>query len=296
MLKIFAKILLFVLPAAIAVVITGNNFSQGFIDYHYTKITGEGKSLVIGTSRASQGIIPNMVIQGSNYDGPMLNFAFTTYNSPYDEGYYYAIEKKLNPSVKNGIFILEIDPLAIADNKKDKSPSKLLSQQWIFHGNPNYEYLYRNINPFYTLILRNNESNPNCIPNKDGWLKIILSEDSVQARERGISKLNTLEQTLPSYKISPRKIAWLEKTISLLKQHGKVILIRIPAWKPIIDAENKNFTALNQIVLKICKSYNVRYFDFTPFSQKYKYIDGNHLDGTSVKLFSKELNRLILSN
>ncbi len=296
MIKIFAKILLFALPAIIAVVITADKYDNGFIDFHYSKITGEGKSLIIGTSRASQGLIPEIVMQDTHFDSPMLNYAFTSYNSPYNKEYYRAIEMKLDPSTKNGIFILEIDPLAISENENEKTPSHLLSQQYIFHGDPNYEYLYRNVNPFYTLILRNNEGNPNCLPHKDGRLEIILNDSPAKTTERANEKLIAIKKEISHCKISDEKVEWLKKTIDLLKKHGKVILVRIPAWQPIIDAENKGFPNLNKILNEISTTQEIPYFDCSTFALKYAYIDGNHLNQESSKLFSKELNHLILSH
>lgn len=294
MLKIFAKILLFILPSVIAIVITANNYSHGFIDFHYAKITGEGKSLIIGTSRASQGIIPEIIMQKTSFESPMLNYAFTSYNSPYSKEYYRAIEKKLDASVKNGIFILEIDLMAIVDNKNEKMSSQLFSKQYIFHGDPNYEYLYRNVNPYYTLILKNNENNPNCLPHKNGWLEILLADNATKTMERASSKLKEMEIAIAFCEISNEKIEWLKKTITLLKKHGKVMLVRMPAWQPIIDAENKGFPNLNATLSQLTKTSGVQYFDFSTFSQKYNYIDGNHLNPASSKLFSKELNNLIL--
>jgi hypothetical protein len=296
MIKIFAKILLFALPSLIAVIITANQFSHGFIDYHYSKITGEGKSLIIGTSRASQGLIPEIIMQGTTFESPLLNYAFTSYNSPYNKEYYRAIEKKLDPSAQNGIFILEIDPMALSDNENEKAPSHLLSQQYIFHGDPNYEYLYRNVNPFYTLILKNNEGNPNCVPHKNGWLEISLHETPAQTTERANGKLTTMKKEINHCTISDEKVEWLKKTIDLLKAHGKVYLIRIPAWQPIIDAENKGFPNLNEILNEISTTQEVPYLDYSTFALKYSYIDGNHLNEESSKLFSKELNHLILSH
>ena len=295
MLKVFAKILLVTLPALIAIGITSHFFSKGFIDYHYSKITGEGNSLIIGTSRASQGLIPEIIIENSAFANPLLNFAFTSYNSPYCEAYLAAIEKKLNDSVRNGIFILEIDPFALVDDSNEKAPSKLFSQQIIMHGKTNYEYLYRNVNPFYKIIVNNNSLNKNCTAHQNGWLEVTLSKDSTESLNRAQSKLVSVENSVPFCKISEDKMMWLEKTISLLKQHGTVLLIRIPAWQPIIDAENKGFPDVQKRINTVAKANAVPYFDFTKDNHLYKYVDGNHLTSESARQFSTELNKIILA-
>ena len=295
MIKIFAKILLLVLPSAIAVIFTIDHYSHGYIDVHYSKIRGEGKSLIIGTSRASQGIIPEICAKNIKYEGPLLNFAFTSFNSPYCEAYYNAIQKKMDPIVKNGIFILEIDPLGLTDNSNEKASSKLLSQQLLMHGDPNYEYIYRNVNPFYNLVLKNNEENPYCIAHKNGWVQVKIEQDSLAATRRGQEKLTAILKEISYCTLSNSKLHWLEKTISLLKTHGKVILIRMPAWQPIIDVEKNAFPTLNVRIDSICANNNVPYFDYTNLNNVYHYIDGNHLNNNSARQFSKELNKLILA-
>ena len=295
MLKVFAKILLVTLPALIAIGITSHFFSKGFIDYHYSKITGEGNSLIIGTSRASQGLIPEIIIENSTFANLLLNFAFTSYNSPYCEAYLDAIEKKLNDSVRNGIFILEIDPFALVDDSNEKAPSKLFSQQIIMHGKTNYEYLYRNVNPFYNIIINNNDLNKNCLAHQNGWLEVTLSKDSTEALNRAKSKLVSVEKSVSFCKISEDKMMWLEKTIQMLQKHGTVLLIRIPAWQPITEVENKSFPLLQQRVRAIASAHSVQYFDFTKDNHLYKYVDGNHLTSESARQFSKELNKIILA-
>jgi len=295
MIKIFAKILLLVLPSAIAVIFTIDHYSHGYIDVHYGKIRGEGKSLIIGTSRASQGIIPEICAKNIKYEEPLLNFAFTSFNSPYCEAYFNAIQKKMNSTVKNGVFILEIDPFGLTDNTSEKASSKLLSQQFIMHGDPNYEYIYRNVNPFYNLLVKNNNENPFCIAHKNGWVQVKIEQDSLTAIRRAQEKLAANLKEISYSKLSDNKLHWLEKTIALLKTHGKVILIRIPAWQPIIDAEKNAFPTLNDKINSICSSNNVPYFDYTNLNNMYHYIDGNHLTNESARQFSKELNKLILA-
>ena len=104
MIKIYFKILALSIPAISAVVICCHIFSENFIDYYYAKITNEGQSLIIGTSRASQGIIPDSVMRNTRFDGPMLNFALSSFDSPFGEAYYNAIKKKLNKMIIHLVF------------------------------------------------------------------------------------------------------------------------------------------------------------------------------------------------
>jgi len=295
MIKIYFKILAFTLPAIIAVIVSCEMFPESFVDYYYAKVTHEGKSLIIGTSRASQGLIPDSLMKGTKFDGPMLNFAFSSFESAFDEGYYNAIKEKLDDNIKNGLFIIEIDPAAIYINES-MPLSKKLSGQIIFHGNPNYEYMYRNINPFYKIIEQRNFRDDKSIQHPNGWMEVTLPLDSMSVKSRGEVKLKVARETFPQCTLSKERIHYLRETIRLLKDHGKVMMIKIPAWKPIQDVENKYSPDLNKVLQQIGMEMNIKYYDFTANSSNFSYADGNHLDEKSAKKFSAELNKLILEN
>jgi hypothetical protein len=295
MIKIYFKILAFTLPAIIAVIMSCELFSESFVDYYYAKVTHEGKSLIIGTSRASQGLIPDSIIKGTKFDGPMLNFAFSSFESAFDEGYFNAIKEKLDDNIKNGLFIIEIDPAAIYIDESMPS-SKKLSNQLLFHGNPNYEYMYRNINPFYQIIEKRNFRDIRSTQHPNGWMEVTLPLDSISVKSRGEAKLMAARESFPKYTISKERIHYLRETIHLLKNHGKVMMIKIPAWYPIQEVENSYSPDLNKILQQIVFEMKIKYYDFTPNSNNYSYVDGNHLDKKSAIKFSSELNKIILQN
>ena len=295
MIKIYFKILAFTLPAIIAVIVSCELFSESFVDYYYAKVTHEGKSLIIGTSRASQGLIPDSIMQGTKFDGPMLNFAFSSFESAFDEGYYNAINEKLDDNIKNGLFIIEIDPAAIYIDASIPS-SKKLSSQIIFHGNPNYEYMYRNINPFYEIIEKRNFRDDKSIQHPSGWMEVRLPLDSISVESRGKAKLKVAQENFPKYTLSEERIYYLKETIRLLKNHGNVMLIKIPAWQPIQDVESTCSPILNKLMHQIAKEMEIKYYDFSFYCNNYSYVDGNHFDKKSAIKFSSELNKLILEN
>ncbi|MFZ9846623.1 MAG: hypothetical protein ACO3EE_00550 [Flavobacteriales bacterium] len=286
----------FSIPAIIAVIFSCHNFATGFIDYYYAKITNEGNSLIIGTSRASQGIIPDSIMKGTQFEGPMINFAFSSFDSPFDEGYYNAIKKKLNEESKNSLFIIEIDPFALSSDEESNLISHKLKDQIIFNGNPNYEYLYRNVNPFYLLIQNRNFVDESSILHKNGWLELNLPMDTTSINTRAKAKLINLINTVKTCHISNEKFTYLEKIINLLGAHGKVILIKMPALQSIIEIENKYAKEIDLEVKKIASKTKVKYYDFTSNSREYSYVDGNHLDKKSAIKFSSELNKIILQN
>src|SRR4051812_33254984 len=84
-------------------------FSNGKSDYFYLRFTTPPQpSLILGTSRAAQGLQPS-VFNESNlaFAKPMFNFSFANNISPYGPIYLNAIKKKVSTASKNGLFILE---------------------------------------------------------------------------------------------------------------------------------------------------------------------------------------------
>jgi len=293
MLKVYFKILLFCLPAIAIVTVVGKKYSKGFIDYNYAKITGKGNSLIIGTSRSSQGLQPDTVIKGTKYAHPMLNFAMSSYDSPFSEDYFKAICAKISNETTNGLFVVEIDPYAFCSD--GKAESKTLKNILLFNTNPNYEYLFKNINPFYKLIERNNTHFESSTQHTNGWLEITLPMDSANVKNRSNIKINIALENIKNYKISDERINYFKKTIHFLQQHGTVVLLRLPAHEKMIEMENKYFSKLFNQLEKLIKNEKLKYFDFSSSNKKYQYVDANHLYKKDALSFSTELNTIIKS-
>ncbi|RDC62894.1 hypothetical protein [Adhaeribacter pallidiroseus] len=67
-------------------------FNVGHLDTHYTRLTTtKAPSLIIGTSRAAQGILPLMFKEMAPH---MQNFAFTIMHTPFGPTYLDLIHKK----------------------------------------------------------------------------------------------------------------------------------------------------------------------------------------------------------
>ena len=79
-------------------------------------------NLIIGTSRAAQGIQPtvlNEIIPNKSF----FNYAFTAAQSPFGPVYLKSIQKKIDTTTKNGIFIVTVDPWSISSKSKDPNDS-----------------------------------------------------------------------------------------------------------------------------------------------------------------------------
>ena len=117
----------FLLNASIfSALLTGSILAVFFIadgrsDSYYTRFTtGTQHSLVIGTSRAAQGINPQVLdeIIYKNNEHHFFNYSFSLFDSPFGPAYYKSITKKLNPVVTDGIFIIAVDPWSVCSKNE----------------------------------------------------------------------------------------------------------------------------------------------------------------------------------
>ena len=81
-------------------------------NFYFKFTTPKQSSMILGTSRALQGLIPEIINKELNID--IYNYAFTVMNSSYGPSYLNSIKKKLNKNSKDGVFILAVDPWSIS--------------------------------------------------------------------------------------------------------------------------------------------------------------------------------------
>jgi zona occludens toxin (predicted ATPase) len=83
--------------------------ANGESDAYYERLTTPAQtSLIIGTSRSAQGILPS-ILNSELGRSDIYNFSFTISHSPYGPVYLDRIDQKLLKNSKNGIFILSVD-------------------------------------------------------------------------------------------------------------------------------------------------------------------------------------------
>jgi hypothetical protein len=86
---------------------------------------------------------------------------------------------------------------------------------------------------------------------------------------------------------------YLKKTINFLKNHGKVILVRLPVHKEIFKIEQKYMPSFNDKITELSPIVD-SYYDMTIDNNNYIYTDGNHLYKESSKIVSKKISDFIL--
>ena len=269
---------------------------NGTSDPFYQRfITDEKKSLIIGTSRAAQGIQPKILntILGLEGKNQIFNYSFTLMHSPFGKIYQKSIMKKLiKEDYNNGIFIVSIDPWTISSNKKNPNDEDLFSEKNRFldnisevNGEVNLHYLMEYYeNPYYEILLRRLVYSPTKL-HEDGWLEISfktkINHYSRVLKEKKTQYLNNLNYNSFS---EERFKAFLE-IIQELDKKGKVYLVRLPVDPEILKIDNSLIPDFNELIERVAKEKNCPYLDLTPLSDKFEYTDGNHLlskSGTEV--------------
>ena len=270
--------------------------ADGKTDPFYLRFTSpKQSSLIIGTSRAAQGIVPkilNNIILKDNLEGDLYNYSFTILHSPFGETYYNAIEKKLDRQTIKGLFIIAVDPWSIAsrtDLNHFREARLELSKIKTFNEFPNYDYLKNAYKKSFFHLLKNKITPIDFMElHEDGWLEVSIEISPSIIKKGSEEKISQYRNNkLPLYKISKERLRYLKKTIKLLSQHGKVILIRMPVDLRMLAVENLLDPIFNDRIDKIAKEYNSSFLIYK--DENYIFPDGNHLYKESGKKFSKKL-------
>jgi hypothetical protein len=270
--------------------------TDGYMDPFYLRFTtGKQQNLLLGTSRAAQGLVTD--IFDKKLSKKFFNYSFTLIQSPYGPTYLQSIQKKLDINTKDGIFILSVDPWSISTNNNEPdNPDKFpelkhcLNNTWNVNMNPNLFYLINN-NSFgkYVQNLYAKRDTSTYL-HKNGWLEISVDmRDSIASHQKVLDKIEAYrKKNLPVYKFSKLRLEYLIKTIKFLKQHGKVYLVRIPVHPLMMDIENELMPDFNTKIQAAVTLSN-GYLDLTSENHLYKYTDGNHLLKYSGKAVSEKI-------
>ena len=283
------KILVFfILLSVLSVIIVFFLDFLGWSDTSYKKLKSTGEvSLILGDSRAAQGIHPDVInkeLLGERYALPIFNFAFTARTSPYGEVYYNAIEKKISgTNIDNGLFILAVDPWSLSFNEGEtlnnlREMPECLSEV-DYYMKPNFQYIWKYARPIPLFSLMHLKD--------DGWLEIDVSMDSVSLCKRIENKKR--EYSKDKISRSEYRIQWLNKTIDYLKSRGHVVMCRIPASPWFYELEDSLWPNFEEDMIIISKDKNIPYFSFKNHHNKYQTIDGNHLYKDDGGVFTKDL-------
>jgi hypothetical protein len=251
-------------------------------------------SMIIGTSRAAQGLMPEILNNGLGRND-IYNFSFTIEHSPFGPTYLNSIKKKLHTNCSNGIFIVAADPWSISALKEDaelvqnfKERKLALGNTPFINTNPNLWYIWKNYNePLYTLVLKPKSK---MFLHNDGWLEVTvkMTDEAVKARtERKLYEYT--KDKLYTYASSSIRLNYLQQTLELLKQHGQVYLVRMPISSEMMELENQYMPEFDSKMNSVSVNSNIPYINLTILNDSCAYTDGNHLYKDSGKMVSEYL-------
>lgn len=277
--------------------------ADGYSDAIYLKFTTpKQSSLIIGTSKAAQGIHP-AVVNDILERGDIYNYGFSVVYSPFGPAYLNSIKNKLKMSTKNGVYIIAVDPHSVSSKTGKPDDSLYFSENELAVGAiknvntyPNFNYLIHHYPEQYIYILtRKLKYVSQGFLHDDGLIETGLSTDPLIVENRIKEKIISYTEQTEHYEFSQIRWNYLIKTIEFLKQHGNVYLIRLPVVRPLVNLENSIMPDFDQKINKICQKYQLSYLNLTNKVEDYTYDDGNHLDTKSGKIVSKEIAEWIKS-
>ena len=296
------------LLAAMALHAFAGCFADGRFDEFYLRFTGERQgSLIVGTSRAAQGLRPAVIMSEMDEEhcAPLFNFAFTLAQTPYGPTYLRAICAKLDPTVRDGLFLVMVDTWSLCDIiDPEIEPGTMpeekyqVGEQWTFTGYPNYEYLVRNTHTGWGSLICGpfHDVDTLCILHEDGWLQVKITLDGASVAQRSNAKVMTYQKEMvPKHRPGTTRLRSLEELVEMLRPHGRVFLVRMPVCNAMAQLEEELWPGLDTTLEGLASKQGIPYWNLMPERDRYTYTDGNHLDTTSARVLSAELARRIAS-
>lgn len=273
--------------------------ADGTSDAFYSKLSSPNQtSLIIGGSRAAQGIQPHIVdsVYGFN---KIYNYAFTIAQTPFGEPYYNSISKKLDRKATKGVFIIDVSPWTLSELKTSnmingyREDNTFIANTHFVNLKPNIEYLLESFNEKNEAILRNKNRKglyQTFYVHDDGWLEVTIESDMISEELRTKNKISSYSKRLPNYKgFSQYRADYLIKTIELLKQYGDVYLVRIPVIEGMLAIENELVYDFDSRMNALASDHQIPYINMMPYNKAYNYTDGQHLTVISGRQFSSDL-------
>jgi hypothetical protein len=266
---------------------------------------------VLGTSRAAQAIKPSVLAAqlGARYEGPWLNYAFTLAESPYGPGYLSSIQRKLAPGTRHGLFVLAVDPWSLSLPKdvhyRDSDfprfrhfkevvfpeEKSMVSRLASVSQSPNLDYLAHYLHkPFYQLLLDTDTARVIERLHPDGWLEIALPPPTANAallQRRTAEKLVTYRALAATSKVAVARDYSLWQTILFLREHGQVVLVRLPTGPAMTALERQYAPGFDSAMSTLARSLGVPYLNY--LDQPYPTNDGNHLTRAAAAQLSQRL-------
>ena len=272
-------------------------------DPFYLKLaTAPRSSLIIGTSRASQGIDPAVLDSALGLEGPsgMFNFAFTAMHSPFGPAYYRAIRKKVDTTAPNGLFVVTVDPWALSlDTDHRAGPSNAFPEDQAFlanmfkmNGTPNPEYFIRAYTYGWGSMLAGplHKREDQSVVRPDGMLIVTVHMDSaimVQQTSRKLAEYRAFVEGGKRY--AAEREAYLVSTCGFLQHYGQVALVRLPVHPGLRALEDRYRPTFSTDMERLAQRLGTPWLDHSAWGDSLAFTDGNHLTYTAAQDYSRRL-------
>lgn len=263
--------------------------ADGRTDPYYLRFTTPRQSsMIIGTSRPAQGIQPHVldsVLRTHGKEVRSFNYGFAVGYSNYGDAYLGSILKKLDPTTRDGVFILAVDPWGLAGPRSTpihdplRDGGFIAEMDWV-NMDPNLEYLltvYKK--PLLEIVLPDpRQPEGPMVLHEDGWLEIDLPMLPADIEKRTQAKLTEYRTTrLPGATISPQRMGYLARTIDTLQHYGTVQLVRLPVDPRMLALEDTLAPHFSRYMQALADLKQVGLLDLTNNGAAWEYTDGNHL-------------------
>jgi hypothetical protein len=278
-------------------------FRPELVDAFYLRFTTpKTNSLILGTSRSAQGILPSVFNERLlDEENQIINHSFAVGPSNFGPNYLREIKQKTKPTSSNGLFIVSVDPwsLATSISNIDDDTSKFYEvQNNLFVGNlksssknPNFDYLNNywsdRFSVFENLFKDWINYKKLILLHKDGWLEVDYPLDLKFIKKRVIS--STEEYAKKKSILSKTRFEYLNKIIKLLNKKGHVVLVRMPVSSPMAKLEHNKFPDFSKMISELAEKNQIDFFDFIKSSGQYLTIDTHHLYKDEARRFSNIL-------
>lgn len=303
--RFLIKIALFIIALLSFYILFVHKLSEDHVDEFYNKFTQEASGLILGISKASKGINPEIIetkLDELHYDTPIINFALNVANSQYGDAYFEAIKKKLNPIAKKKLFIISVSPGSFATPKSYNDEDIIKHDKKTIVGKvtnvkskPNYNYIIKTYDkPLYNALHKYDQWSHHKTHN-NGWLEIRLATETDTFNDSRIKEWKShvkkyFEENMKKQKVSNYRIISFIKILSFLKNKGDVFLVSIPEDQSIMNIEQAFWPNFESTIDSIAKQYNVPFFNYSHLVDTFKTYDGLHFDSNGAKEFSSLLS------
>lgn len=276
---------------------------DGRADPYYRKFTTPKQTaLILGNSKAGQGIIPSVLDSSLKeiYKSEIYNYSFTLFGSPYGPLYLESIKSKLKAGVQDSYFIITVDSWSISGPIEAPNDVSIFEENGLFLADvkivdidPNPFYFANHYNkPFYEILIQKIKPGTTKL-HDDGWWETEDYLDSATVFLRTNSMIKFYSDYSEHHSFSEVRFNYLKEIILLLKKSGDVYLIRMPLTDEILEIENNAILEFNTLLEGLASETGVPYKDFNGNKEEFFFEDGLHFDSKSSKKFSIELAKWI---